>query len=230
MDYGETDRIVTLFTREYGKIRGIARHGKKSVRRFGGALEVFARIRAQLVVKEGLSGLRAAEPVTVFPRIRGELARICYAGYACEVTDRLLPEAMRAPRLYRLLSAYLDHLDAAEPAADDRRFFEVNLLNILGYRISLESCSRCGAGIAGTALFTATGEILCRGCGRNGPTVGPEARSLLGRAMEVGRFGMIRFSAEALSDAGALLDAALSSHLNRPLHSLPFLRDVLGVH
>lgn len=230
MDYGETDRIVTLFTREHGKVRGIARHGKKSLHRFSGALEVFARIRLQLVVKEGLSSLRGADPITVFPRIRGELVRIGYAGYACEVTDRLLPEAMRAPRLYRLLSSYLDHLDAAPATTDDRRFFEVNLLNILGYRLALESCSRCGAGLAQGAVFNATGETLCRGCGGNGRTIGHEALALLARAMEVGRFGLIRFPNGSLAEAGALLDGALSTHLNRPLNSLAFLREVLGVH
>jgi DNA repair protein RecO (recombination protein O) len=230
-DFAEADRIVTLFTREQGKVRAVARHAKRSVRRFGGALETFARLRVQLVLKEGLCSLRLADIISVFPAIRGELAKIGHAGYACEVVDRLLPEALSNPRLYRLLVSYLEHLEAFPPTQDGRRFFEVNLLNILGYRLPLENCVRCGAGLAagpGPALFTAAGELLCGRCGGGGRPVGAETLLLLRRSMETGRFGAVRFPPEALSEAGAVLDAAIGSHLVRPLNSLLFLREVPG--
>jgi DNA repair protein RecO (recombination protein O) len=231
-DFGEADRMVTLFTREHGKVRGVARHGKKSVRRFGGALEAFARLRTQLVLKEGLCSLRGADVITVFPGIRGDLAKIGFAGYACEVIDRLLPEALRNPRLYRLLVSYLEHLEAYPPSPDDRRFFEVNLLNILGYRLPLDRCSACGADIAArtrAALFTPTGELLCGECGGSGRPVGPGTLHLLRKSMETGRFGVIRFPPESLAEAGAILDAAVAAHLGRPLNSLLFLRTVPGI-
>jgi len=205
MDYGEADRIVTLFTREHGKLRGIARNGKKSVKRFGPAFEIFARIRISLVLKEGLCSLRSAEIVTVFPRIRSQLAKIGYAGYACELVDRFIPEALYVPRLYRLLSSYLEYLDAFPPCADDRRFFEVNLLNIVGYRLSLDS--------------------------RGGdPGAGDATLDILKKAMETGRFGVIRFSPQSLEEAGKILDDSIAAHLTRPLMSLHFLREVKVVH
>jgi DNA repair protein RecO (recombination protein O) len=233
MDYGETDRIVTLFTHQYGKIRGIARHGKKSVKRFSGALEVFARLHLELVLKEGLSSLRNTEIVTVFPHIRDDLLKIGYASYACEVIDRFLPEAMSNPRLFRLLVSYLEQLEAFPCSADDRRFFEVNLLKILGYRLSLENCFRCGSVLgssSGTVFGTSSGEILCGDCETSGYPLSPDARNLLQKAMATGRFGTIRFPEKALREAGAVLDATIASHLTRPLHSLQFLHQVLGVH
>jgi len=233
MDYGESDRIVTLFTHEHGKIRAIARHGKKSVKRFSGALEVFARLHLQLVLKEGLSSLRTTEIVTVFPHIRDDLLKIGYAGYACEVVDRLLPEAMGNQRLFRLLVSYLEQLDAFPAGADDRRFFEVNLLKILGYRLSFETCSRCGTSVrssSGTIYCTSAGETFCSDCGTSGYPLGQETRTLLQKAMATGRFGAIRFSENSLREAGAVLDAVVASHLTRPLHSLQFLQQVLGVH
>lgn len=229
-DFAEADRIVTLFTREQGKVRAVARHAKRSVRRFGGALETFARLRVQLVLKEGLCSLRGTDIISVFPAIRGELAKIGHAGYGCELIDRLLPEALVNPRLYRLLVSYLEYLDASPPTPDDRRFFEVNLLNILGYRLPLERCAGCGADLAGsgTNLFTATGELLCGQCGGRGRPVGTETLLLLKRSMETGRFGVVRFPRQALSEAGAILDAAIGSHLVRPLNSLLFLQEVPG--
>jgi len=207
MDYGEADRIVTLFTREHGKLRGIARNGKKSVKRFGPSFEIFARIRISLVLKEGLCSLRSADVVTVWPRIRGELERIGYAGYACELVDRFIPEALPVPRLYRLLCAYLEYLDASfPPCADDRRFFEVNLLNIVGYRLSLDSLG-----------------------GDMGP-VRDATFDTLKKAMETGRFGVIRFSLQSLEEAGKILDESIAAHLTRPLMSLHFLREVKVVH
>lgn len=233
MDYGEADRIVTLFTREFGKIRGIARNAKKSVKRFGAAFEIFARLRLRLALKEGLCTLRNADIITVFPRIRADLAKIGYAGYACEVVDRYIPEAQYSPRLFRLLSAYLEHLDAFPPCADDRRFFEVNLLNIVGYRLSLDRCERCGEGEssspAGISRAT-TAKPVCDACGRVWLPVSSDTLSILKKAMETGRFGVIRFSPTTLHEAGEILDTAIAEHVNRPLTSLQFLRDVLVVH
>jgi DNA repair protein RecO (recombination protein O) len=233
IDYGEADRIVTLFTREYGKVRGIARNGKKSVKRFGAALEIFARVRVRLVLKEGLCSLRNADIMTVFPRIRADLAKIGYAGYACEVIDRFLPEALSNPRIFRLLSAYLDHLDAFPASADDRRFFEVNLLNIVGYRLSLDRCERCGVGVSssvGGTSFAKTAKPVCDACGRIWLPVSSATLDILQKAMETGRFGVVRFSPETLREAAEILDTSIAAHLNRPLASLLFLRDVPSVH
>lgn len=231
MDYGEADRIVTLFTREFGKIRGLARNGKKSVKRFGPAFELFARIRLRLVMKEGLCALSNTDIITVFPRIRADLAKIGYAGYACELVDRYSPEAQHNPRLFRLLFAYLEYLDAFPPRADDRRFFEVNLLNIVGYRLSLDRCGRCGESAlpAGTDRGT-TVKPVCGVCGRALLPVGTDTLTILKKAMETGRFGVLRFSPASLQEAGEILDAAIAEHVNRPLTSLQFLRDVLALH
>ena len=232
MDYGESDRIVTLFTREHGKVRAIARHGKKSVKRFSGALEIFARLRLHLFLKEGLSSLRTTDIVTIFPHIRQDLLKIGYAGYACEVVDRFLPEAMYSPRLFRLLLSYLEQLDTFPSSADDRRFFELNLLNILGYRLSLEQCCRCGTEIgtlSGSVQYSAAGEIFCGDCGSGGYLLSSATRTLLQKALMTGRFGMVRFPEASLLETGAVLDASIASHLTRPLHSLQFLQQVLGV-
>lgn len=232
LDYGETDRIVTLFTREHGKIRAIARHGKKSVKRFSGALEIFARLRPHLVLKEGLSSLRGTDIVTVFPHIRNDLLKISYAGYVCEIVDRFLPEAMCNPRLFRLLVSYLEQLESSPARADDRRFFEVNLLNILGYRLSLEQCCRCGADIgdvSDTVRYSSAGELLCSDCGSGGHHLSSVSRDLLKKALATGRFGVVRFPEACLREAGDLLDAAIAPHLTRPLNSLQFLQHVLGV-
>ncbi|HEY5974415.1 MAG TPA: DNA repair protein RecO [Geobacteraceae bacterium] len=229
MDYREADRIVTLFTLEHGILRGLARGARRSVKRFAGALEPFARLRVQLVLKEGLSTLNEAEPLTVHPRLRGELARIALAGYACELAGALLPEHLPNPRLYRLLATFLGYLDQAPAESADRRFFEINLLNILGYRPPLADCQVCGADLAmsgGILPGPGVHGIRCPACARGGRRLSATTVTLLRRALQCGRFGLLRFPPAELAEAGELLDNAIASHLNRPLKSLAFLAEL----
>jgi DNA repair protein RecO (recombination protein O) len=229
IDYCEADKIVTLFTLEQGKIRGIGRGAKRSVRRFGGALELFAHLKLELNLKEGLAQLQTADIVTIFPRIRENLIKISYAGYACDLADALLPEGLANPRLFRLLRAYLEHLDRFPVAASDRRFFELNLLNVLGYRPVLDQCTECAAELAGAAWFrqaAAASGLLCGICGRGGRPVSASTIDLLKNALATGRFGAIKFSLAEIGEAGIFLDSAIAAHIERPLNSLTFLREM----
>ncbi len=98
-DYGESDRIVSLFTLEHGRLKGFARGARNSRKRFGPALETFARIDLQLNQKDGLSSLRSADVITLYSGIRGELGAIAHALYVCELVECLTPEgaAVAAP-------------------------------------------------------------------------------------------------------------------------------------
>ncbi|MBT0654678.1 DNA repair protein RecO [Geomobilimonas luticola] len=230
-DYREADRLVTFFCHEHGKLRGVARGAKRSRQRFGGALEPFARLRLQVGLKEGLVQVQGADILTVFAGIRADLARIGCAGYACELVDRLLPEGVTNPRLFRLLSAFLEFLDHSPPVGSARRFFELNLLNILGYRPALEQCAGCGADLAGLGRLgfsAAAGGLLCRNCDTGATQIAATTVSLLQRCLATGRFGAVDFPSPALAEAGKLLDACIAIHLSRPLNSLVFLRELEG--
>jgi DNA repair protein RecO (recombination protein O) len=229
-DYGETDRLVTLFTLEQGKLRGVAKGAKRSLRRFGGVLEPFARLSVQIAMKSGLSRLVEADAVTIFPLIRKDLLKIGYAGYACEAADLLLPEGLPNPRLFRLLAAYLEHLDRFPPALSDRRFYEVNLLNILGYRPAFGRCASCGADIDALPVryAGATGSLHCSRCGRGDRAISDRTVNLLESCLSIGRFGAVNFMTAELAEAGNILDPAIASHVSRPLKSLAFLKEMGG--
>jgi len=198
-DYGESDRIVSLFTLERGKLRGIARGAKRSRKRFAGALDPFAHLKLQLGTGSGLTNLLSADILNIFSGIRADLAKIGSAAYACELVERLTPEEEPSPRLFRLLYCYLERLDAAPISPSDRRFFAVNLLKILGYQPELE----------------------VRG-------VSQETASLLARAMQTGRFGAVVFPDHLLREADLLLNPAIDLHLDRELKSLAFLKECGG--
>jgi DNA repair protein RecO (recombination protein O) len=227
IDYGDSDRIVSLFSLEHGRVKAFARGARKSRKRFGPALELFARIHVQARIKDGLSSLQQADISSIYPAIRGDLERIAHALYACELVDVITPEGHPIPRLYRLLAAYLDRLETEAAVEADRRFFEINLLNILGYRPSLETCTRCDSPFGNVgAWLQDSGEAVCRFCCAGGKPLSSVTLKTLSACLKTGQFGQIPFSTEVLHQAGDLLSEAISTHSGRRLKSLEFLQQV----
>lgn len=140
LDYGESDRIVSLFSLELGRIKAFAKAARASRKRFAGSLEPGNRLELTLQLRhDGLSRLELVEATRSHPGLRSSLESLSLALYGCELVEALTPEGHPLPRLYRLLTALLNHLDQGRATLADRRFFEINLLNILGYRPPLES-------------------------------------------------------------------------------------------
>jgi len=140
LDYGESDRIVSLFSLELGRIKAFAKGARASRKRFGGMLEPANRLELTLQLRhDGLSRLERVEATHCHPGLRSSLDALALALYGCELVEALTPEGHPLPRLYRLLTTLLEHLDQGTPSEADRRFFEINLLNILGYRPPLET-------------------------------------------------------------------------------------------
>jgi DNA repair protein RecO (recombination protein O) len=228
-DYRESDLIVSFLTPDHGRLRGIARGAKRSRRRFGGCLEPFVRVTLHYTLTDELCPLQGADLATPHTGIRQELSRLALAGYACELATRLLPERMANPRVYRLLAACLDYLDAADPLPSDRRFYEANLLNILGYVHLGEECEGCGAPLEGCETLSfrpGACTLLCPSCGPARHRLSRQTALLLRQSLARGRFGAIVFPPAQLQEAGLLLDAAIGALLSHPLRSLPFLEEM----
>lgn len=137
--YGDNDVVVSLFTLEHGRLRAFARSARTSRKRFAGTLEPATHLALMMKIKpEGLCSLERAEQLVPPPGLGSRLDALALALYGCELVEQLTPEGQPLPRLYRLLSAMLEYLATAAAGQDTRRFFEVNLLNILGYRPQLE--------------------------------------------------------------------------------------------
>lgn len=228
-DYRESDLIVSFITPDHGRMRGIARGAKRSRRRFGGSLEPFARLRLHYTLADELAPIQAADIITIHPGIRQDLKKIALAGYACELVLRLLPERMASPRLFRLLTTCLEHLEAAVPTSSDRRFIEANLLKILGYAHLGETCEGCGRTLDDCETLSfrpGAYTLLCPDCGPPRHRISGETARLLRNAHASGRFGSITFSPLQAAEAGELLDASIAALISHPLRSLPFLQEM----
>jgi DNA repair protein RecO (recombination protein O) len=239
VDTGEADRVVTLLTRERGKVAAFARGARASRRRFGGALEPFTLVAAEVRERAGseLLGLDSVSPLDAFGGIRADLARIACAGYAAELARELVRDHEPHEGLFDLLAAYLAALDAAPARPAALRAFELGALRAAGLAPRLDACARCGAALAagrGARLDPGQGGLLCAACL---PHAAPGAPALSPGAVAA----LVRLAAGGLAAAGEplapaagrevrdALTAFLEHHLGRRLRARRFLDEVASV-
>lgn len=145
IDWGEADRILTLYTREEGKLRAIAKGVRKVTSRKAGHLEPFTRSALLLARGHDLWIVSQAEAQEVHTPISQDLTRFAYASYVVELLDRFTYEEGENRRLYQLLSETLQRIATLENPYLAVRYYDIRLLDLLGFRPELHSCVSCGA-------------------------------------------------------------------------------------
>ena len=140
-DFGESDRLLTLFTPEHGKIRAIAKGARKPHAKVSGHVELFARSDVMIHRGRNLDILSQAEMIEPYLGLREDLRRGAYANYAAELLDRFTAdEDINQAALFTLLHESLQRIaDAADPRLAIR-FYELHLLDLVGFRPELMEC------------------------------------------------------------------------------------------
>jgi DNA repair protein RecO (recombination protein O) len=166
-DFGEADRLLTLYTPNLGKIRAIAKGVRKPTSRKSGHVELFTHSQFLIAKGRSLDIVTQAETVHAFRSLREDLLRTTYAYYAAELLDLFVEEGIENRPLFDLLLVMLGWLGDASDLDLATRFFELRLLSLLGYRPQLFQCVACRCQIEPTSSFfsPADGGILCANCG-----------------------------------------------------------------
>jgi DNA repair protein RecO (recombination protein O) len=210
-DWGEADRLLVLFTLESGKIRALAKGARRPRSRKAGHLEPLTRVALQLARGRDLPIISQADTLDANLVLREELLLSTYASYVVELLDRFTYEEGENRGLYHLLVDTLGRL-AAGPAPElTVRYYELRLLDLVGFRPQLFQCVQCGAEIkAEDQYFSAElGGVLCPGCGRQ-PT----------HARPVSLRGLKYLRHFQRSTYGEAAQAPLSPGVNRELEAL----------
>jgi DNA repair protein RecO (recombination protein O) len=166
VDFGEADRILTLYTAQRGKVRAIAKGVRRIASRKSGHIELFTHAGLLLAEGRNLDVVTQAETVRPYRRIREDLIRATYAFHMAELVDRFVEEGTEQPGTFELLRDALGALTEAEDPALVARYFEVRLLGQLGYRPQLFSCVRCEAELEAcdNAFSPCAGGVVCPRC------------------------------------------------------------------
>lgn len=139
-DVGEADRLLTLLTLQRGKLRAVAKGARKPSARKTGHVELFNAVELQIAVAREIDMVIQAQTVEPFLRLRGDLDRLSYAYYFAELIDRLVQEEIEQHEIYDLMFDALHWLETTEHLGRTARYFEMQLLDALGYRPQLQVC------------------------------------------------------------------------------------------
>lgn len=233
-DWGEADRMVTLYTREQGKMRAVAKGARKITSRKAGHLEPFTLVKLQLSRGRDLFIVTQADTVEAYQPLRESLLLTGYASYVVELLDRFVYEEESAnPTLFRLLADTLKRLSANGETWLAVRYYEMRLLDFLGFRPQLFQCANCGREIQPEDQFFSfsLGGAICPRCGRGLPhlkTISVETLKYLRHFQRstYAEASRARPSTDVRSEAEALMQGYFTYLLERELNSPGFLKNV----
>jgi DNA repair protein RecO (recombination protein O) len=236
LDYGETDRILTVLTRQHGKIGVIAKGARRPQSRLASRTDLFVHSRMQLATGRGeLEVLTQAEQVTVAPST-SDARRAACAAVCAELTDRVLESGHPDDEIFMLVAGAL--ATCADPARDPRTavvWFARRMMDRLGYAPQLYECVGCKRTLPeAIAHFSAVGGgLLCADCAGNDPgAVECTVRAIkvlrAAAAGDVELWARLRVDAPTLATLEAVVEQELAFHLDRRLRSFQVLRAIGG--
>ncbi|HEY9765025.1 MAG TPA: DNA repair protein RecO [Chroococcales cyanobacterium] len=219
---GESDRIVVLFSREQGLGRAVAKGARKSGSSLAGRIEPLVRCRFLLADCRGLDIVSQCETVRAFPALRRDLSRLMQALCLAELTMAALGEGSPHPEAFDRFDEALHSMCRLDPQLV-ALWYQLKLLEDLGYRPSFDFCVLCGAPIEGESFFSPQegGAMCCRGGLRLSPLV-RETLSLLQEA-GVSSLDSLHPGKEVLGDAHRLLGEHIKLRIDARLKASSLL-------
>ncbi|MFO0697750.1 MAG: DNA repair protein RecO [Nitrospira sp.] len=166
--WGDADRIVTFYSKERGKIRGVARGARRSKSRFGAALEPFSLCRLNLFEKSGDSLFRIShvDLVRSSQELRESLSLMGSAARMVNVVAAITPDGDPDPLLFDTLEQGLASLHESEDPTFTALLFQIRLLGVTGFRPQTDHCATCGkTQFIGEPQFSPiAGGLVCLSC------------------------------------------------------------------
>jgi DNA repair protein RecO (recombination protein O) len=210
INLGEADKILTVFTPNFGKLRVVAKGVRKVTSRLAGHVELFTRSQMLLAKGRNLDIVTQSETVDAFRPLHDDLSRIAHASYAAELLDKLTPDALENYPAYKLVVETYQHLCVDSDPDRVLRWYEVQLLGYLGYAPELMWCVECHNELTPVvnSFSPALGGVVCAQCKRVG----------VGRELSVNALKILRLAQR--NPYNSLSRVRLSPALNAELQSV----------
>lgn len=236
-DMGEADRLLTVFTRDRGKLTLLAKGVRRQASRKAGHIEPFTCTDLLIAKGKSLDLITQAETVAAHRLLREDLWRSSWAYYVAELVDAFTQEADPNALLFDLLSDTLDRLDsAATNPALIVRYYELHALALAGYQPQLFRCVQCSELLKPEVNFlsVARGGCLCPQHGAHHPEtialplpVLKVLRFLQSRAWE--EVAALQISPETAAQVESVLARYIVYHLEHAVRSAGFLEKLRAV-
>jgi DNA repair protein RecO (recombination protein O) len=233
-DWGEADRLLTLYTRQAGKTRAIVKGARKITSRKAGHLEPFTQVKLQLARGRDLFIVTQVDTVDPYLPLHEDLTLTGHAAYVLELIDRFTYEdEMENSTLFRLLTDTLSRLASKSDPWLVIRYYEIRLLDFLGFRPQLLKCANCRREIIAEDQFFSfsAGGVICPSCGHGLPGLAPISMETLKYLRHFQRStyadaSRARPSAEVQKETETLMQGYFTFLLERELNTPLFIKRV----
>ncbi len=236
--YGDTSRIITLITKDYGKISAIANNVRTGKSKLIMGLSLFVYSDFVLYEGKGKSGslyrvneINVKEP---FKKIKESIDKMAYASYFADVTNKVVGENNPDTEMMRLLlnSLYFLNNDGADFSLL-KPVFEIKTALLCGYAPNFLECANCGAGEDIVYLDPVGGRGCCRRCGallKQGYSMNETVKGLWEYIQSAGLKSALSVSAkqDTIDYLSQLTEKYLSVQLDSEFKTLNFLKNVLS--
>lgn len=236
--YGESDKIVTLYSKSRGRMSGIAKGAQRSLKRFVNKLELFSELEILFTDSRSSSLVRLdqAELINPFPLIRDNYERYTAAALICELLLQWTRENDPDQQLFELLTWSLGNLENLKrPAAWGAIFFNIKLLTLLGYQPYLDGCTACGILSPENTPYRfniSQNGLLCHKCAKRegkllqpGLNISLSTARFLQKAQELPleKLDRLHFTPAAVKESVAILKIYGNSILQKDITAWDFL-------
>ncbi len=230
IDLAEKDRIITLFSREHGKLSAVAKGARRPGSKLAGACEPFTYSKMLLSEGRDLDVLSQAEIKESFPNVKANIVGVAHCVYLLELVNSFVDKRQPNPDLFDTLLSTMYVLEGKTDPEITARYFEIQLLTILGYEPHFDACLRCGRTPERekVSFSPAMGGIICTLCGNppNDAMSVPAAISSYIKALysiEPNKIKDLRFPVGARRDLSRVLRRHIRYRLEHDLKSTDFI-------
>ncbi|MGB3242797.1 MAG: DNA repair protein RecO [Candidatus Omnitrophota bacterium] len=230
----ETSYILVVFTKEFGKIRGVVKGARDPYPQFAGNFEIFARCQLLFYKKKksAMDLITRCEALDFFLPVRKDIERLTYANYFIELIDVVTGDHDVNEELYAALLESLKLLATEASAKRVSRIFELKLLKAIGLTPNLEACTGCGSPVSGNFYFSLKdGGIKCTACAQAGAErlkASLGAINFMKKVIEnpILKTANIKVSKDVGKETERILSGLIKFHIGRQMKSLKFLKDL----
>ncbi|GGH84998.1 DNA repair protein RecO (recombination protein O) [Pullulanibacillus pueri] len=230
-DYGETNRIVTLYTKEYGKIGVMARGAKKPRSKLSAGTQFLTYGHYLFNKGRGLGTLHQADPLDAFRYIKADIVPMAYASYIVDVIHKLSEKDTNNPFLYDWVFQILKAMDGGQDPQVLTFIYEIKLLPLLGIEAEVDCCVHCGRPDSLSGFSVEQGGVLCQNCIINDPRAIPLtsiAVKLLRmfKHIDFHRIGKIELKKETRAQIKSVINAYYDAYSGLNLKTKRFIEQI----
>jgi len=167
MKVGEFDKLLTIYTPEFGKLKALAKGACRPTSKLGGNVEPLTHSLLFLARGRKLDIITQSQTIDSFLALKSDLWRLSQGFYVLELVDSFTVENSESRPVFDLSLATLHRLCQSNNSEAVLRYFELHFLHHLGYRPQLRQCVACNSPLKPVVNFfsTSQGGILCPDCG-----------------------------------------------------------------